>query len=281
MNQCKCGCGLLVEYNYKRGHGRRNRINSNEHNIAISLANKGRKRGTCWNKGLKGVYSHTDEIKQKIRDIAKSKGFGIWMKGKIRSKESIEKQRQSNNGHITSIETRKKIGKANSGSNNGMWKKEVSKETRLKLSELSRKMWQNPLIRSRLVSKFNTPEAKLRSRQSALKAAKSLKSKWFHNTAPEMQMKGILEKLSIKYIHTYPVWDIEHCYCADFFLDGKIILEVDGKYWHNYPYGTDKDRIRVEEMEKQGYTVLRFWEEEFDLESVKIKLEGLNVFITK
>ena len=87
-------------------------------------------------------------------------------------------------------------------------------------------------------------------------------------------MIEILDKLSIKYIHTYPVWDIEHCYAADFYIeDGKIIIETDGKYWHNYPIGTDKDIIRTKEMEAKGYKVIRFWEGEFDVEIVKAKIE--------
>ena len=41
MNKCKCGCGELVEKNYKGGHARRGRKNSAEHNAAIGKANKG------------------------------------------------------------------------------------------------------------------------------------------------------------------------------------------------------------------------------------------------
>ena len=170
--------------------------------------------------------------------------------------------------------TRNKISNANSGINNGMYGAIVSEYTRLILSEKAKLMWLNPKIRSEITAKLNTPEAKIRNRALALKTAEVLKDKWFHNTAPEKQMIEILDKLSIKYIHTYPVWDIEHCYAADFYIeDGKIIIETDGKYWHNYPLGTDKDKIRVQEMEAKGYKVIRFWEGEFDLEIVKAKIE--------
>jgi len=39
---------------------------------------------------------------------------------------------------------------------------------------------------------------------------------------------------------------------------------VDGKYWHNYPYGTEKDKIRGIEMTKKGYNVIRVWEHEVE-----------------
>jgi len=35
-----------------------------------------------WNKGKKGLWEHTEEWKKKMKEIAKNKGFGLWMKGK-------------------------------------------------------------------------------------------------------------------------------------------------------------------------------------------------------
>lgn len=66
----------------------------------------GRKKGDIpWNEGLKGVYKASDETKKKMS--------------------------LSHIGHITSEETRKKIGKANSISLKG---KKPSKETKRKMS---------------------------------------------------------------------------------------------------------------------------------------------------
>ncbi len=38
--------------------------------------------------------------------------------------------------------------------------------------------------------------------------------------------------------------------------------KVDGKFWHNYPDGGAIDKVRNEELQKSGYCVIRFWEDE-------------------
>ena len=90
----------------------------------------------------------------------------------------------------------------------------------------------------------------------------------FFNTKPEKEMKKILKELGIKYVHGYSVWEIEHKYVADFYIKKyNMIVEVDGKYWHKFPYGLEIDRIR--EMKTKNYKVVRFWENEFTASSVK------------
>jgi G:T-mismatch repair DNA endonuclease (very short patch repair protein) len=85
----------------------------------------------------------------------------------------------------------------------------------------------------------------------------------FYDTKPELEVKALLDSAGIKYIHPYAVWNIEHCYPADFYLpDSRTILEVDGVYWHSYPNGRDLDRIRTGELTEKGYNVVRVWETE-------------------
>lgn len=43
------------------------------------------------------------------------------------------------------------------------------------------------------------------------------------------------------------------------FLIRNLIVECDGAYWHNYPYGLEKDHRRDKELEEQGFIVSRFW----------------------
>ena len=63
--------------------------------------------------------------------------------------------------------------------------------------------------------------------------------------------------------------NIEHCYVADFYLPlYRIILEVDGQWKHNLPNQLEMDRTRTNELEEAGYRDLRFWEDEFDAQSV-------------
>jgi len=55
----------------------------------------------------------------------------------------------------------------------------------------------------------------------------------------------------------------------------NIIIEVDGKYWHNYPNLRPLDKIRNSELKEAGYNVLRFWEGEFNTDIVSNKLDGV------
>lgn len=92
----------------------------------------------------------------------------------------------------------------------------------------------------------------------------------FWNTKPERQMKMILRKLKVIFKHQYRVRDIQHSYPADFYIPSKkLIIEVDGKFWHNFPMGNYIDHIRTNEMRQAGYKVVRFWENGFDLNAVR------------
>lgn len=90
-------------------------------------------------------------------------------------------------------------------------------------------------------------------------------------------MKKILKALGIKYVHCFPVWGIiKHGYQADFYVEKyKLIIEVDGKYWHKYPHGLPVDKIRNAELKKKKYKVIRFWENEFNLRSVRKQINKI------
>ena len=63
-------------------------------------------------------------------------------------------------------------------------------------------------------------------------------------------------------------------YIVDFCcLEAKLVLEVDGGH-HNDPKNKKADQIRQEYLEAQGFTVLRFWNNE-----VEDNLEGVTVRI--
>jgi|AntAceMinimDraft_17_1070374.scaffolds.fasta_scaffold12587_2 very-short-patch-repair endonuclease len=86
------------------------------------------------------------------------------------------------------------------------------------------------------------------------------------DTSIEIRMQEALEYLKIKFeAHKY-IEDIEHSYQCDFFIPvqkgikQKTIIECDGDYWHNFPDGREKDRVKTTEMQEVGYRVFRIWE---------------------
>lgn len=84
----------------------------------------------------------------------------------------------------------------------------------------------------------------------------------------EKQFEEILKALDIKYTPQYPLLTYKYDFC----VQGNILIEVDGDYWHcNESLGyeaTGKGQIRNKKYDKiknkvaadNGYTLLRFWE---------------------
>lgn len=259
MNYCKCGCGTLVKQNYKRGHGRRGKTNSIEHNKIISQVNKGVKKTDAQKKALsfakKGIKRNL-ETREKISKTAKERGVGKWMLGRKLPKKVCEKISASNKGHKVSEDIRQKISKANDGKKNGMYGKKHTKETKSIISARSLELWKDPYFRKKIYDKSQTPENIFKNRQMAWRNA----AKKFGTTI-ERIVESFLVQLNIPYKTSAVMWIIKHHYPCDFYLPKqRAIIECDGDYWHNYPNGRDIDRTRTEELKEKGFKVLRLWE---------------------
>lgn len=66
-------------------------------------------------------------------------------------------------------------------------------------------------------------------------------------------------------------------YQVDLFIDRNIVIECDGDYWHNYPFGREEDKTRDKKLYDAGFRVLRFWEHEIinDLNRCSDYMESL------
>lgn len=98
------------------------------------------------------------------------------------------------------------------------------------------------------------------------------------NTAPEREMKVILDELKVPYEHQYPVRNRKDKVFAvvDFRLTGtNIIIQVDGDYWHGNPKMFPEpnnsqlktmasDRRIDKSLKLAGWRVIRIWESELD-----------------
>lgn len=89
------------------------------------------------------------------------------------------------------------------------------------------------------------------------------------DTLPERKVQQILNELNIKY-KTHWFINIKHIYRTDIFIPNlNLVIEIDGKYWHNYPHGTYEDAVRTCEMKEKKYLVSRLWEDEIDKERIQ------------
>jgi very-short-patch-repair endonuclease len=279
MNICKCGCGELVNKNYKRGHARRGSKNSAEHNDAIAKSSKNRVKSLesvqkCLQTKLEryGNFNHTTETKIKISNTAKEVGVGKWMLGRTASDETKVKISNRLKGRVTSEETKRKIGDSNRGIKNGMYgkllkdfmSKEAYDQYLINLSIGKKSWWQNYPDHK----KYKWVERLREQRKHQILPTK--------DTSIEIKIKEFLDKLSIKYIQHKYILNINHSYQCDFFLkDFNMVIECDGDYWHNYPNYRGIDLIRTEELINQKYKVMRLWERDIKkltLEEFKYQL---------
>lgn len=63
---------------------------------------------------------------------------------------------------------------------------------------------------------------------------------------------------------------------VDFFIAPNIIIECDGKYWHNKPEIIERDDRKNRYFSKRGYTVFRLKESEINNTDGEVVLEVLN-----
>lgn len=164
-----------------------------------------------------------------------------------------------------SEETRKKQSEKGKG-------RKMSEGFSVKISERNKKLWQDPVYVSKMMSKNPV----------------------FCNTEPELKMKELLNSLNIKYEHNIRMY-ISHSYLCDFYLpDYNCIIECDGDLFHAHPDKFkpddiiplsnelvkdrwDLDASRTKELQEKGYKVLRLWECDINKMSVdefKKILEG-------
>lgn len=113
-----------------------------------------------------------------------------------------------------------------------------------------------------------------KKKQSSLEAAKRFeKEDSFRNwrdTKPELKTKAILDDLEITYTSQFRLENRLYDICLE---EHKIIIEVDGVYWHgrgdrNKPHDWEK-RMKVDKeknlmAKKHGYRIVRIWEDEIE-----------------
>ncbi len=107
----------------------------------------------------------------------------------------------------------------------------------------------------------NGEQLGFRNIETKQKAFRNMKKGRNKDTRPERMMKSILKELNLRFIPQYQIGR----YFADFYLpDYKLCLEVDGHYWHNYPYSTEYDMQRNIDIGKHKISTIRFWESEVE-----------------
>jgi len=208
---------------------------SEEHRRKLSVAHKGK--------------HHTEETRLKI---------GLAGKGRYLSDETKQKISNTLNGHIVSLETRLKISqnlKGRKAWNEGKHIRCNTGRTHFKKGMKHTEEWKKKM-RDRMTGKNNPCYGKRFSKEFYKRIGKlGLKQNAYGVSKPELKLREILKENNIEFI-SQKEYELGF---ADIFIEPNIMIFVDGKYWHNYPHGTQKDAIQTKWLENHGFRVIRFW----------------------
>ncbi len=246
----------------------------------LSEAHKGQHSSpkTQFKKGqapwIKGKH-HTEEAKRKMSEANMGKE-GFW-KNKHRSEETKKKLR----GVFVSEETRRKLSEANKGQVPWITGKHHTEKTNEKnrlahLGKVPRNKGKTNLEMYGLEKATKLTDL---NRAQILKRYESGSFPRQTNTKPERQIKEELIKRGYKegidFIHQYKFMNKFMCdFC---FLKERVIIEVDGDFWHinpkRYPEGSvlhkhqlksiGRDKAKtayIQKVDNDSWTLLRFWE---------------------
>lgn len=241
---------------------------SDEVKAKISIANKGQ---IAWNKGKTGIFSK--EILERISRA--NKGKIPWNKGKKSpyTPEQLQKYSQAQIGKKQSAETIKKRSEAMKIS--APWKgKHLPDELKATLS--IRKLGMSSPMQGK---KMSAETSALLSRQRRGRPnPKNKIHRLFRifpkvDTKPEKALQAALTIAGIVFEKHKPIVGQ-----PDIFIPDKLVIMCDGDYWHANPakYKAEvviKGKVTAsqiweydgkvtENLQSQGYTVLRFWESE-------------------
>jgi len=171
-----------------------------------------------------------------------------------------------------------------------------TKEYKSKISKSTKKMWNNPIIRAKLMKAAkNKPKP---NKVVISKRARSIKKKWSDPIHRQKQITAIikafnfiqnkcekkLEKIlnnichkKYKYVGDGKIFIAG--YVPDFISRNKDkkIIELFGDYWHNREDAKKRDKLRLKTYKKYGYKTLIIWEHELkDLSKLKLKILRFN-----
>lgn len=187
---------------------------------------------TIWNKGLKGIHL-SPNTEYKKGSVPWSKGKHIRLNNNQAPRKKGYKIRADSKTH--SEETRKKMSESHKG-------KLLSEEQKKKIGDSNRGQKRSDGFKE---------ECRIRRLKQVLPQK---------DTTIERILQSELNKNNILYKKHVPILGI--CQPDIVFPEKKVVVFVDGDYWHNLPKRIESDKRQNIILKENGWEVLRFWEHE-------------------
>lgn len=183
--------------------------------------------------------------------------------------ERLEKHRRALAGRseLCPPENRRRMSEERRGKNNPMFGKPspkrgktVSEETKKKIAAkvtgrkrpLSERKRISETLKKRLAEL--TYEERLERTRPALESLRNLST-----STLESIVQFVLDELSVSYVAQKQLGP----FVVDFYFpQWKLVLEVDGDYWHSLPEQQERDRRKDQWLQKNGYRIIRLTESE-------------------
>ena len=217
----------------------------------------------------KGSY-HTEATKARMSEIARRDGRGTFPRTEeLKKKHSASAKAAGVGIYPRTEEHRRHTSEAELGEKHWLFGKHHSEETRRKISQAVKKVWENLDYRKRAQEKSREATLKLwqdpNYREKVILA--TIRANSQRPTAPEKQVLDAIEQYHLPYKYTGDGSFIIHGICPDFTNTNnqKIVIEVFGNYFHspevlgNEWRRTELGRIMV--YNSFGFRCLILWEE--------------------
>lgn len=247
MSLCKCGCGNEAKpgNDYIKGHN-------------LVVINKGKR----------------DKKNAKIdKFIADNKGTHFCHCGcneeiiitRSHYHDGIPKYIHGHYIRVNHPMKRPEIAVKMCGDNNPMKRPEVAKKLSKILKEIMPGVMARPEVKKnqldgvRAWHKNNPEQSKINAAKSAIISCQSQDGK---PSSIELKTIKLLTDNNYRFETQVPLLNM--CIPDIVFQKEKVIIQCDGDYWHNYPYGLEKDYEQDKILKKNGWQVIRFWEHEIN-----------------
>lgn len=202
---------------------------------------------------------------------------------------------------VKSVEYRENMRKATLGEKNGFYGKKHSKKTKELIIRANKDYWDSMTEEERRIKSIqasNRERMKMEKDPIGYRKAHAKAARASHKSQFDNKKMNNIETEVYDYIVGKGV-DVKYSvilasYQFDFGIkDKKILIEVDGNYWHGNPKFYNKDgtngkrklndiQLRKIERDKEkeewaisrGFILIRLWEDEINNETFKNKLNG-------
>lgn len=209
-----------------------------------NIDNKGTNYSKIYSPWNKGLTKETDERVRKQGEKIKT------TENDIKWKETKGKEKN------------KKLKESLKNINRIPWNKGLTKTTSSKLDKIGTKISKSLKERWKKLSEKEKNKIITHLRKVQEKQGKGR----YTNTKPEREFKQFLKSLNLNFEQNRAIIDIKHKYNADFYLNNyNLIIEIDGEYWHNFPFGREIDIQRTLELQEAGYYIMRIWDTVVDV----------------